>query len=64
MGVYRMSEKQIERTLLSVQRSMEVEGFEIDSALKEQGRKVLAGEADADAYIAGYIQNHIAAANE
>ena len=61
-----MSEKQIERTLLSVQRSMEIEGFEIDDALKEQGRKVLAGEASADTYISEYIKSSMTdiAANE
>ena len=58
-----MSEKQIERSLLSVQRSMEMEGFEIDENLKEQGRKVLSGEVSADTYIAEYIQKNTNAAN-
>lgn len=47
-----MSSKEIDRILRNVKTSMEMEGFEIDAALEETGRKILTGEISLKDYIA------------
>ena len=50
-----LTEKEINSMLLSAKKSMEIEGFEIDSELVEQGRKVLMGEIKAKDLILEFI---------
>ena len=47
-----MNTAKIDKILRSTKRSMEIEGFVIDSELEETGRKILTGELNIKDYIA------------
>lgn len=51
-----MTEYEINRKLFNAKKSMEIEGFIIDDALVEQGRKILTGELSVDEVVARYVR--------
>jgi hypothetical protein len=59
-----MGAEQIEKILASVKVSMEMEGFDIDEALIENGRKILHGEISLDDYIDECKQRAVVLARE
>jgi hypothetical protein len=59
-----MGPEQIEKILASVKVSMEMEGFDIDEALIENGRKILHGEISLDDYIDECKQRAVVLARE
>lgn len=59
-----MNSNQIEKILGNVKMSMEMEGFTIDSALEEVGRKILTGSLSPEDYIAQVKQKAMRYAHE
>ena len=52
-----MSEANIRASLASVQKSMEFEGFTIDEALREKGRRILEGKATGNELVGEYLRS-------